>query len=66
MFRYGLIFGTILLAFMLMKTCSTTGRRYRPAVNMAPPTQNNMTRVPMLQKSATSNEIKNKIEWHKK
>jgi hypothetical protein len=61
MFSYGLIFGTILLAFMLMKTCSSSGRRNRPTVNMGPATQNNMTRVPMLQKNITSHEIKNKI-----
>lgn len=61
MFSYGLIFGTILLAFMLMKTCSSSGRTNRPTVNMGAATQNNMTRVPILQKNVTSHEIKNKI-----
>lgn len=62
MLGYGLVFGTLLLACMLMKTCATSGRRNRQTtVNMIPATQNQVIRAPMLNKNVSRHEIKNRI-----
>jgi hypothetical protein len=62
MLGYGLVFGTLMLACLLMKTCATSGRRNRQAaVNMTPATQNHVIRAPMLNKNVSRQEIKTRI-----
>lgn len=66
MFAYGLVFGTILLALMLLKTCATKGRHQRrnPVV-MAPATQPYPLRMPALNRTLNHVELQNRIQWHK-
>lgn len=60
MFSFGLVFGTIMLAAMLIKTCTTKGQRRQNAVTMAPATQQYMMRAPMLNRNGSA-EVKNRI-----
>lgn len=57
MLGYGLVFGTILLAILLVKTCAIKGKRQ--PIRMAPATQK-YTYSPQQQK-VNSTEIRNRI-----
>jgi hypothetical protein len=62
MLKYGLVIGTLLLSFMLIKTCSLKGSRHRRMLPMAI-AQEQMIRAPILNNSPSA-ELKNKIHWH--
>ena len=64
MLAYGLVIGTFLLACMLLKTCTNHGRR--PVTGPASQINNLPIRAPILNKTPTSIEIKNRIEMLKK
>lgn len=62
MLGYGLVFGTILLSLMLLRTCGNHKRHMRQQrVVVGPASQNMMTHTPMLNKNLNSGDIKNKI-----